>query len=82
MNHKKYRNLVNQSAEVICHLCGLPILSRKEFSKDHCPPLSRGGRKNDWKPAHRSCNNTRGALTLEEYQLWLILKQKRHGVQK
>jgi hypothetical protein len=84
MKRKTYRNLVNQSSDklIICHLCGLPILSRAEFSRDHCPPLSRGGRKSNWKPAHKTCNNTRGALTAEEYQQWLALEQKRNGNQR
>jgi hypothetical protein len=81
MKNKTYRNLVNQAPDrvILCHLCGLPILSRKEFSRDHCPPLSRGGAKNRWKPAHKECNHTRGALTIEEYKLWLRMERIRNG---
>jgi hypothetical protein len=81
MKRRTYRNLVNLSPDkvILCHLCGMPILSRKEYSKDHCPPLSRGGKKKDWKPAHKACNNIRGALTMEEYAVWQELEHRRNG---
>lgn len=75
---KKYKHLVN-SKTIYCCICGELILSAKELTREHEPPLSRGGQPHQWKLAHKSCNNRKGALTQEEYIAWLALEKKRHG---
>lgn len=76
--NKKTRNLVN-TKPIICCICGLVIANEDELSKEHEPPLSRGGKKDNWKWAHKSCNHDKGALTLEEYRLFCELRKKRNG---
>ncbi|MDR1361379.1 MAG: HNH endonuclease [Rickettsiales bacterium] len=73
------RLFANLSEPILCCICGAAILNPKELSKEHEPPLSRGGTKNGWAWAHKSCNNRKGALTQQEYQQWLILEKRRHG---
>ena len=64
-----------------CYLCGKPIESEKDFNLDHCVPTSRGGANepHNWRATHKSCNSTKGALTLEEYKEWLRLETIRNG---
>lgn len=64
-----------------CYLCGKPILKEKDFNIDHVVPLSRSGRddSSNWRMCHISCNSKKGALTFEEYKLWLSLEAKRNG---
>lgn len=79
--NKQTRNLINLGA-LKCCICGLAITKIEDASREHEPPLSRGGQKDRWKWAHKSCNNDKGALTLDEYRLFCILRQKRAGLQK
>lgn len=64
-----------------CYLCGKPILKEKQLSLDHCLPLSRGGlnEPSNWRATHKECNSKKGALTYEEWQLWVELERKRYG---
>jgi 5-methylcytosine-specific restriction endonuclease McrA len=79
MKPKAWRNLINQPSGLICCICGLPIVSRKECSREHEPPLSRGGKKSQWRYACKKCNNRKGALTAQEYAVWLELEHRRNG---
>ncbi|AKI28641.1 hypothetical protein GMA5_27 [Gordonia phage GMA5] len=49
----------------VCHLCGRPGAS----TADHVIPRSRGGRDalDNLRPAHLSCNQSRGDMTLDEW---------------
>lgn len=64
-----------------CYLCGGPITKVRDYNIEHLHPTSRGGRNDvsNWRIAHKSCNAEKGALTFEEYKLWLELEAKRHG---
>lgn len=64
-----------------CALCGQQIKKIKEFSLDHNYPRSRQGQDVDsnWLPAHKLCNQQKGALTLEEYNQWKRLELIRNG---
>lgn len=67
-----------------CCLCGKPIYKVKDYNLEHLQPVSRGGRNDpsNWRMAHKECNSRKGALTFEEYKLWLELERKRNGLQK
>jgi 5-methylcytosine-specific restriction endonuclease McrA len=67
-----------------CCLCGKPIYKIKDYNVEHLLPTSRGGRNDpsNWRMAHKTCNSEKGALTFEEYKLWLELESKRHGHSK
>ena len=65
-----------------CCICGYAITNPKDLSKEHEPPMSRGGQRNRWQWAHKSCNNRKGALTVDEYQLWIALERKRNGQER
>jgi hypothetical protein len=69
----------NLGGVAYCCICGYAINTPKELSKEHEPPLSRGGTQGGWQLAHRSCNSRKGALTAEEYAVWLALERKRNG---
>lgn len=64
-----------------CCLCGKPIYKAEDYNIEHLHPTSRGGRNDasNWRMAHKKCNEKKGALTFEEYKLWLELERKRHG---
>lgn len=79
MRERRWHNLINNGKALYCCICGELILNRKDASKEHEPPLSRGGKRDQWKYAHKKCNNTKGALTMEEYKLWCELEAKRNG---
>lgn len=66
---------------VYCYICHKPITKQKDLTIDHEPPKSRQKELGDSKlyPCCRSCNNRKGALTLEEYKAWLVLEAKRNG---
>jgi len=51
-----------------CVVCGEKI-RRKEFTKEHLLPKSRGGNShfNNLWACHYDCNQEKGAMTLEEY---------------
>lgn len=79
-----YRILTNAKEPIICCICGLEILSKKDFSIEHEPPKSRQDElgKSELKYAHKKCNNFKGALTQKEYELFLELLKKRNGIVK
>lgn len=67
-----------------CYLCGKIIKRQDDFSLDHETPLSRHGQNNsgNWRPAHKVCNNEKGALTYEEWLLFRALIKKKNGIEK
>lgn len=79
MRDKRWMALTSNGNAIRCCICGELIERQKDISREHEPPLSRGGRPWQWKYAHKWCNNQKGALTLEEYKVWLELEKKRHG---
>ena len=64
-----------------CYLCGKLIEKEKDFNLDHCQPLSRNGLNDptNWRPVHKKCNQDKGALTYEEWQLYQELLRKKYG---
>ena len=75
-----YREQINMGV-CYCYLCGKIIKKQDEFSLEHEIPLSRNGQNNpsNWRPAHKKCNNDKGALTYEEYLLYRTLVRKKNG---
>lgn len=69
---------------VYCYICNKKITNPNELTIDHEPPKSRQKELGDSKlyQSCRRCNNRKGALTLEEYKVWLELEHKRNGNQK
>lgn len=64
---RERRRLEKNPEEATCWLCGdpidmrLPPLHRDAFTLDHLVPISRGGDiRGETRPAHRSCNASRG----------------------
>lgn len=70
-----------RNRELYCVICGKLIESAKELSAEHEPPRSRQKElgKSFICPAHKICNNEKGALTWEEYQEWKRLNRIRTG---
>lgn len=69
---------------VYCYICHKPITKQNDLTVDHEPPRSRQkelGPSNLY-PCCKACNQRKGSLTLEEYKQWLVLEQKRNGLQK
>lgn len=64
-----------------CYLCGKPIYKVKDYNIDHVLPRSRNGADSvdNWAIVHKKCNSDKGALTPEEYKLYLQLRAKRNG---
>lgn len=50
----------------VCHLCGMPGAD----TLDHIVPRSRGGLDDldNLAPAHKSCNSSRGAMSLKDWR--------------
>jgi len=48
---------------MVCHICGLDILTRTDLHFDHVIPLSKGGAHSpaNIRPSHASCNMRKGA---------------------
>lgn len=69
---------------VYCYICHKPITKQKDLTMDHEPPRSRQSELGPSKlyPCCSKCNHQKGALTLQEYKLWLELEMKRNGRQK
>lgn len=85
ISKKQFKNLYRMQMKcstVYCCLCGKPILKEKDFSIEHCQPLSRKGADDasNWSVAHKSCNSKKGSLTMSEWKLWQELERKRHGI--
>lgn len=64
---RERRRLTRDPSLAVCWLCGepidmgLPYLHERAFTLDHVVPIDRGGRVlGETRPAHRSCNSSRG----------------------
>lgn len=84
MSKKKWKKLYKSSIYFTCPYC-LGQFPLSEASKDHKNPKSRF---HDNSPENivlscKKCNNEKGALTVEEYEIWKQLNEMRiHGKQK
>lgn len=78
MGKRRKDILYEMGATIICPYCLKPI-PRKYLTKDHEPPLSRGGKKDQWVWACKKCNNTKGSLTAAEFAEWKRLEYIRNG---
>jgi len=81
---KKWKNLYREQIRMgicYCYLCEKPITDQNDFSLEHVIPVSRNGLNTpgNWRPAHKACNNDKGALTYDEYRLYRQLLAKKHG---
>lgn len=72
---QRFRKLVIEMYGTTCYLCGkpidldLPVNHGMDITIDHDPPLARGGTAMDIetaRPAHRSCNSSRGEKLLAQ----------------
>lgn len=59
-----------------CALCGMPITRGSDLSQDHILPVSMGGKTelDNLQIAHKRCNNDRGNLSMEE---WEVIRKMR-----
>ena len=78
MKKKAKDILYSLHGTIICPYCLKPI-DPAELTKDHEPPLSRGGSKDQWVWACKKCNNQKGSLTAEEFLEWKRLEHLRIG---
>lgn len=78
MKKKRKDTLYQIETTIICPYCLKPIPPSK-LTKDHEPPLSRGGTKNRWIYACKECNNKKGSLTAAEFAEWKRLEKIRNG---
>lgn len=78
---KKICEMQIRTQTAYCCLCGKLIRRVDEYNIEHLQPVSRGGVNDvsNWRVAHKTCNSKKGALTFEEYKLWLSLEAKRNG---
>jgi 5-methylcytosine-specific restriction endonuclease McrA len=78
---KKICEMQIRTQTAYCCLCGKLIRRVDEYNIEHLQPVSRGGANDvsNWRVAHKTCNSKKGALTFEEYKLWLALEAKRNG---
>lgn len=64
------------AGNIICCICGLPILDPRDMNIEHEPPRSRqkecGCSHMGW--AHIPCNQCKANLTMDEY---ILVQQKR-----
>lgn len=60
------RRAIYDQYDGICHLCALPV-GLGEYTLDHVVPLALGGPDiaENLRPAHRSCNSSKGARALD-----------------
>lgn len=81
---KKICELQVKTETAYCCLCGKLIKKKDEYNIEHLQPLSRQGKDSieNWRIAHKACNSKKGALTFEEWKLWLVLESKRNGITK
>jgi hypothetical protein len=51
---------------MVCHICGLDILTRTDLHFDHVIPLARGGAHvvENIRPSHSFCNRSKGARVI------------------
>lgn len=78
---KKLYRISYELPTVYCYICHKPITKQKDLTADHEPPKSRQKElgPSTLYPCCRVCNCDKGALTLEEYRLYLQLKAKKNG---
>lgn len=81
---KKICEMQIETKTAYCCLCGKLIHKKDEYNIEHLHPRSRGGKDSveNWRVAHKTCNSKKGALTFEEWKLWLSLEKKRNGITK
>lgn len=67
----KWKRLYGLEATFVCPYC-LETFPLKKATKDHLFPKSRGGSSepSNIVLACKHCNNEKGALTPQEYELW------------
>lgn len=87
ISKRKFKKLCEMQIKMqiaYCCLCNKPVYKIKDYNVEHIMPTSRGGQNDpsNWRIAHKKCNSEKGALTFEEYKLWLKLESKRHGHSK
>ena len=65
----KKNHLINKY-NGICHICGLPILNKKDVTIDHFIPFSKGGfdELENYRIAHLKCNQIKRDMTPEEFK--------------
>lgn len=81
---KKWRKIYNENISFLCPYC-LKQLPLSEATVEHEPPKSREKECGNSKKylVCKTCNNEKGALTLQEYIEWKKLNEIRvHGVQR
>lgn len=68
-NAKEFSEATMTDHSIVCCICGLEILAKERINREHEPPLSRGGKPNDWKWAHYICNEIKSNMTMNEFNL-------------
>lgn len=55
---------------LICDLCGHPIVLQKDLTYDHIVPKSKGGKTDaeNASPTHKRCNNLKGNIMPDEWE--------------
>ena len=84
MKKKKWKKLYGASVTFCCPYC-LKTFPLSEATRDHRIPASRGGKTepDNIVLSCRQCNETKGALTPEEFIIWKQLNEIRiHGKQR
>lgn len=73
------RELERDPSKAVCHLCGdpidmsLPYLHPRAFTLDHVVAIARGGDElGEARPAHRTCNSSRGDTTRQSSTATLL----------
>lgn len=80
MKARKWKKLYGASVSITCPYC-LKIIPLAEATKEHEPPKSRQKELGESQIflVCKKCNNEKGALTAEEYELWKMLEFIRNG---
>lgn len=81
---KRWKKLYRASVSFTCPYC-LGQFPLSEATRDHKNPKSRGGKTDETNIVLccKKCNAEKGALTVEEYDLWKQLNEIRiHGMQR
>lgn len=87
VSKREFRKICEMQIETktaYCCLCGNLIKKKQEYNIEHLQPVSRGGLDDvsNWRVAHKECNAKKGALTFDEWKMWLRLEAKRTGREK
>ena len=77
---KRWKKLYCLDGKFTCPYC-LKEYSMDEATRDHRQPRSRGGKTepDNITICCKYCNSEKGALTVEEYELWKKLEFIRNG---